>query len=74
MLIDFKKTAIPAAKTLNSLVMASGPGRVAIELSSTSSKGKKGTYASPVIKPIKVTEDVLQAARDHFTFGRSQED
>lgn len=70
MTMDLKKTAINAARGLNTLVQQNGWGKFAVELTSILQKGKQGQFAIPVIKPAKVKPQVLETAAEQFSFGR----
>lgn len=50
-ILNFKKTAVNAGRTLNSIVARSGFGTTVVSLASQTKSGPKGTYQIPSITP-----------------------
>lgn len=64
-LLNFKRTSVGIGKMLNSLIARTGMGRTAVELISKKNQGKRGSYYSPQIVPIKdqaQVEDLVRRA------------
>lgn len=49
---EMKRTALPAAKALNGMVVRGGYGTTRIKLTSAKAQGGKGTYYIPVVSPL----------------------
>lgn len=62
-ILEFSRTSIAAGKMLNTMIMQRGLGSFAASLSSSSSKGPKGTFYSPVVNGAKVPDKVLTTAK-----------
>lgn len=62
-ILEFYRTSIPAGKMLNTMIMQKGLGTFAAVVSSSGSKGPRGSYYTPVINGAKVADKVLKAAQ-----------
>lgn len=66
-ILNFKRTAIGVAKSINSaLIKSAGFGRLAVKLTSKSMQSKKGIYYTPVATIAEVSEDVFKRAQQLF--------
>lgn len=67
--MTFSKSSEIMAKTLNTMIMLRGMGKVAIKLGASQKQGPFGNYHIPVITPITATEEMLEAARGKMEAG-----
>jgi hypothetical protein len=63
-LVQFKRTSMPVAKSINTMVMQHGFGKFAVTLASQKREGKKGVYFVANSNPVTVSEDVLTEAQE----------
>lgn len=64
-LLDFKKTSLGIGKMLNAAVARDGFGKVAIKLTAKLNKGRRGSYYTPALVPVKdkeLKDDLLEQA------------
>ena len=64
LIIEFRRTALNAARQLNSVIQARGLGKFAIKVGQTANTGPKGKYYVPTISLVSsVTTEQLEDAK-----------
>jgi len=64
-LLDFKKTSLGIGKMLNAAIARDGFGKVAIKLTAKLNKGRRGSYYTPALAPVKdqeLKQDLIEQA------------
>lgn len=66
-MLDFKKTAAPIGKLVNTVAAQKGLGNFMLKLGHRQQSSKAGAYMVPSVQPVAADKDVLAAAREAFS-------
>jgi hypothetical protein len=67
-ILNFKRTALPIGRSLNSIMARRGFGNVAVKISGKSKQGKRGSYFIPQLSPLPPEDEeaAIEEAKDQF--------